>query len=82
MSVLRPGHPALLHAIHAAVRAAVRPGISPVDPVVLQALLTCIVAQDTHLIIRTSEDDVSAVVRLVVWVRTSFRCLLLADFSG
>lgn len=70
---LRPGHPALLHAIHAAV-----PSL-PLDPVVLQALLTCIVAQDAHLIIRTNDEDVSAVARLVVWVRCCSLCLPISD---
>ncbi|KAF9446216.1 hypothetical protein P691DRAFT_784146 [Macrolepiota fuliginosa MF-IS2] len=43
----------------------------PLDPVIFQALLTCIIAGESNLIIRTPEEDVSLVSRLVVWTLTS-----------
>jgi len=41
---------------------------SQVDPALFHALLTCLVAQDAHLILRTRQEDVTLVRRLVVWV--------------
>ncbi|KAF5351873.1 hypothetical protein D9756_007763 [Leucocoprinus leucothites] len=67
---LRPGDPALLHQIHKAALSAA-PAAPPLDQVILQALLTCLVAQDAHLIIRTTEEDVGPVARLVVWILSS-----------
>lgn len=42
--------------------------ISLIDPVILQALLTSLIARDSHLILRTQEEDIGIVARLVVWV--------------
>ncbi|KXN90782.1 hypothetical protein AN958_03436 [Leucoagaricus sp. SymC.cos] len=67
----RPGDPSLLTQILAAVRSAAHPSPPLLDPIVLQALLTCIVAKDAHLILRTHDEDVSAVLRLVVWILSS-----------
>jgi len=41
---------------------------SQLDPALLHALLTCLVAQDAHLILRTHQEDVVLVRRIVVWV--------------
>lgn len=41
---------------------------SQLDPALLHALLTCLVAQDAHLVLRTHQEDVALVRRIVVWV--------------
>ncbi|KAK7045613.1 hypothetical protein VNI00_007446 [Paramarasmius palmivorus] len=38
----------------------------PIEPVILQSILLCLVAGDKHLILRTAEDDVGLVSRLAV----------------
>ncbi|KAF9073617.1 hypothetical protein BDP27DRAFT_1417088 [Rhodocollybia butyracea] len=43
------------------------PGL-PVEPVILQSLLLCLISGNKHLILRTSEDDVGLVVKLAVKV--------------
>lgn len=40
----------------------------PVDPVILQSILLCLVAGDKHLILRTSDEDVTLVVKLAALV--------------
>lgn len=53
-----PFFPALLSSIRAAA-----PNL-PLDPVVLQALLLCLLAGDKNLILRTREEDVRSVTKL------------------
>jgi hypothetical protein len=43
-------------------------GTLPLDPAILQAILTCIVAGDKNLILHAPEEDLSLVVRLTSWV--------------
>lgn len=73
MSDILPTHligtPNLFNTIVNHIRHAAWPAIPPIEPVILQALLTSIIAGDCHLIIRTPEEDVSLVARLAVWVR-------------
>jgi hypothetical protein len=40
----------------------------PLDPVIFQAILLCIVAGDKHLLLHTPEEDINLVVRLAAWV--------------
>ena len=40
----------------------------PVDPVILQTVLLCLVAGQKHLILRTTEDDIGLAAKLVVLV--------------
>jgi hypothetical protein len=40
----------------------------PLDPVIFQAILLCIVAGDKHLLLHTLEEDIGLVVRLAAWV--------------
>lgn len=41
---------------------------SQLDPALFHALLTCLVAQDAHLVLRTHQEDIALVRRIVVWV--------------
>ncbi|KAJ3969915.1 hypothetical protein EV361DRAFT_802992 [Lentinula raphanica] len=40
----------------------------PIDPVILQSILLCLIAGNKHLILRTVEDDIGLVVKLAVKV--------------
>jgi hypothetical protein len=40
----------------------------PLDHVIFQSLLLCLIAGDKHLILRTPEEDVGLTVKLTVWV--------------
>jgi hypothetical protein len=64
-----PGTPPFFPALLASIRAAA-PGL-PLDPVVLQALLLCLLAGDKNLILRTREEDVSSVSKLAASVSKS-----------
>lgn len=44
------------------------PVVLPLDPVILQSILLCLVSGDKHLILRTPEEDVGLVLKLAVWV--------------
>ena len=54
------------------------PSCPPLDPVVLQSILLCIIAGDKHLILRTHEEDVASVAKVAASVSASlplYRCL-------
>ncbi|KDR67574.1 hypothetical protein GALMADRAFT_258252 [Galerina marginata CBS 339.88] len=40
----------------------------PLDHVIFQSILLCLIAGDKHLILRTPEEDVGLTVKLAVWV--------------
>ena len=61
-----PGTPAFFPAILAQIRGAA-PHLA-LDPVLLQALLLCLLAGNKHLILRTREDDIGPVSKLAVSV--------------
>jgi hypothetical protein len=61
-----PGTPPYFPALLACIRAAA-PSL-PLDPVVLQALLLCLLAGDKNLILRTREEDVASVSKLATSV--------------
>lgn len=61
-----PGTPSFFPAVLAQIRGAT-PHI-PLDPVILQALLLCILAGDKNLILRTREEDVGPVAKLAASV--------------
>ncbi|KAF8893568.1 hypothetical protein BD779DRAFT_1642013 [Infundibulicybe gibba] len=60
------GTPAFMQAVIALVRDLSLIPL-PLDPVIIQYLLLCMVVGDKHLIIHTPDEDVSNVVRLVTW---------------
>lgn len=60
-------YPALLSYLHNA-----SPNSTPLDPVVLQSILLCLLAGDKHLILQTPEEDIGLVARLAVWVSICF----------
>ncbi|KIM75934.1 hypothetical protein PILCRDRAFT_826765 [Piloderma croceum F 1598] len=64
-----PGTPPFFPALLASIRAAA-PGL-PLDPVVMQALLLCLLAGDKNLILRTREEDVPSVSKLAASTLTS-----------
>lgn len=43
-------------------------GTLPLDPVIFQAVLLCILAGEKHLLLHTPEEDVGLVVRLAAWI--------------
>jgi hypothetical protein len=45
----------------------------PLDHVIFQSLLLCLIAGDKHLILRTPEEDVGLTVKLTVWVSAWYR---------
>lgn len=68
--------PSLLSYVH---DAASSPSALPLDPVIFQSILLCLVAGDKHLILRTPEEDVGLVLKLAFWV--SCRCFILVLVS-
>jgi hypothetical protein len=40
----------------------------PLDPVIFQSILLCLIAGEKHLILRTAEEDIGLTVKIVVWV--------------
>lgn len=61
------GTPAFLPSILSYIRSA-SSGTLPLDPVIFQAILLCIIAGDKHLLLHTQEEDIGIVVRLAAWV--------------
>lgn len=59
--------PTLLSYIHHVAA----PASLPLDHVILQSILLCLIARDKHLILRTPEEDIALVVRLAAWVSPS-----------
>lgn len=66
------GTQAFLPALLAYIRNVAAPASLPLDHVIFQSILLCLIAGDKHLILRTPEEDVGLVVRLAVWV-SAFR---------
>ena len=64
------GTQAFLPALLAYIRNIAAPASLPLDHVIFQSVLLCLIAGDKHLILRTPEEDVGLVVRLAVWVGT------------
>lgn len=64
------GTPSFFPAILSYVRNCI-PGSLPLDPVIFQAVLLCIISGDKHLILHTPEEDIGLVARLSVWVSGS-----------
>ena len=67
------GTQAFLPALLSHIRNVAAPASLPLDHVIFQSILLCLIAGDNHLILRTPEEDVGLVVRLAVWVSFSFR---------
>jgi hypothetical protein len=61
-----PGSTSFLPSLLAHIRA-VAPGL-PLEPVIVQVLLLCIVSGDRNLILRTREEDIGLVSRLAAIV--------------
>jgi len=60
--------PSLLSYVH---DTASSPSALPLDPVIFQSILLCLVAGDKHLILRTPEEDVGLVLKLASWTLSS-----------
>ena len=67
-----PGSVSFLPSLLAHIRA-VTPGL-PLEPVILQVLLLCIVSGDRNFILRTREEDIGLVSRLAAIVSVSSPC--------
>jgi len=65
------GTQAFLPAVLAHIRNAAGPTSLPLDQVIFQSVLLCLIAQDKHLIIRTPEEDLGLAVQLIVWTLSS-----------
>ena len=65
------GTQAFLPALLSYIRNVAAPVSLPLDHVIFQSILLCLIAGDKHLILRTPEEDVGLVVRLTVWVSSS-----------
>jgi len=50
------------------------PASLPLDHVIFQSILLCLITGDKHLILRTPEEDVGLVVKLTIWVSSISRC--------
>ncbi|KAH9484875.1 hypothetical protein JR316_0001777 [Psilocybe cubensis] len=64
------GTQAFLPALLSYIRSLANTTSLPLDHVIFQSVLVCLIAGDKHLILRTPEEDVSFVVKLVVWLRS------------
>lgn len=62
------GSQAFLPALISYIHAVAAPVSLPLDHVIFQSILLCLISGDKHLILRTPEEDVGLVVRLAVWV--------------
>lgn len=62
------GTQSFLPALLSYIRDLAAPASLPLDQVIFQSILLCLIAGDNHLILRTPEEDVGLVVRLAVWV--------------
>src|ERR1700685_2052881 len=67
-----PGTPRFFPAVLTSIRAAA-PSL-PMDPVVLQAILLCLLAGDKNLILRTREEDMGLVSKLAASVSIHVLC--------
>lgn len=65
------GTQAFLPATLKYIRDAASPATLPIDHVLLQSILLCLIAQDKHLIIRAPEEDVGLAIQLTVWMLSS-----------
>ncbi|TFK21103.1 hypothetical protein FA15DRAFT_672886 [Coprinopsis marcescibilis] len=61
------GSPAFFPAFLNYIRSLSNSPSLPLDAVIIKSILLCIVAGDKNLILRTPEEDIGAVVKLVVW---------------
>lgn len=62
------GTRAFLPALLAYVRNLASSTSLPLDHVIFQSILLCLIAGDKHLILRAPEEDIGLTVKLVVWV--------------
>lgn len=62
------GTHAFFPALLAYIRNVAAPASLPLDHVIFQSILLCLIARENHLILRTPEEDVGLVVRLTFWV--------------
>ncbi|KAF9467427.1 hypothetical protein BDZ94DRAFT_1249342 [Collybia nuda] len=68
--LLLAGTPSFFPAILSYVRSCT-PGSSPLDHVIFQAILLCLISGNKHLILHTPDEDVGLVARLSVWTLSS-----------
>lgn len=65
------GSPAFFPALITYIRSLSSSPSVPLDQLIVKSVLLCLVAGDKHLILRTPEDDIGLVVRLVAWTLSS-----------
>jgi hypothetical protein len=65
------GTQAFLPALLAHIRGLATTQSLPLDPVIFQSILLCLIAGEKHLILRTAEEDIGLTVKIVVWVSLS-----------
>ncbi|KAH6906366.1 hypothetical protein BKA70DRAFT_1287340 [Coprinopsis sp. MPI-PUGE-AT-0042] len=61
------GSPAFLPELLDYIRSNANSTSVPVDPVIIRSILLCIIAGNKHLILRTPEEDIGLVVKIVSW---------------
>ncbi|KAJ2920017.1 hypothetical protein MD484_g446, partial [Candolleomyces efflorescens] len=61
------GTPAFFPALVAYIRSLSNSPTLPLDQVIVKSILLCLIAGDKHLILRTPEEDIGLVVKLVAW---------------
>ncbi|KAF8800210.1 hypothetical protein BYT27DRAFT_7118226 [Phlegmacium glaucopus] len=70
--------PTLLSYIHDVAA----PASLPLDHVIFQSILLCLIAGEKHLILRTPEEDVGLVLKLTVWASSSHTILCARKGKG
>ena len=68
------GTPAFFPALVIYIRSLSNSPSLPLDQVIVKSILLCLIAGDKHLILRTPEEDIGLVVKLVAWVSHRFAC--------
>ncbi|RXW18058.1 hypothetical protein EST38_g7792 [Candolleomyces aberdarensis] len=61
------GTPAFFPALVVYIRSLSNSSSLPLDQVIVKSILLCLIAGDKHLILRTPEEDIGLVVKLVAW---------------
>jgi len=65
------GTPAFLPGLLSYISSAASPATVPLDKVIFQSILLCLIAQDKHLIFRTPEEDIGLAIQLIAWTLSS-----------
>lgn len=71
------GTQSFLPALLAHIRNSATAPAVPLDHVIFQSILLCLIAGEKHLILRTPEEDVPLAAQLAAWVSLQTDCLSL-----